>query len=35
VADGVAQIGGQDSIRQLLEAYVWEPEYLPYERVRQ
>jgi malate dehydrogenase (oxaloacetate-decarboxylating) len=35
VADGVAQIDGQNTIQQLLEAYVWEPEYLPYERIRE
>ena len=33
IADGVAEGGGEASLKQRLRAYVWEPVYLPYERV--
>ena len=33
VADGVAEVGGEESLKQRLRAYVWEPVYLPYERI--
>ncbi|MGC1463213.1 MAG: NAD-dependent malic enzyme [Terracidiphilus sp.] len=33
VTDGVAEGGGEKSLMERLRAYVWEPVYLPYERV--
>jgi malate dehydrogenase (oxaloacetate-decarboxylating) len=33
IADGVAEIADGDTLKELLRAYVWEPVYLPYERV--
>ena len=33
VADGVAEDGGGESLTERLRAYVWEPVYLPYERI--
>jgi len=33
VADGVAATEGSESMRERINAYVWEPVYLPYERV--
>ena len=33
VADGVADAGGVENLKERLRAYVWEPVYLPYERL--
>jgi len=33
VADGVADAGGEETLKERLRAYVWEPVYLPYERL--
>jgi len=33
IADGVAEGGGEDTLKDRLLAYVWEPLYLPYERI--
>jgi malate dehydrogenase (oxaloacetate-decarboxylating) len=33
VADGVAEPAGAESMRERIDAYVWDPVYLPYERV--
>jgi len=33
IADGVAEGGGEDTLKDRLLAYVWEPVYLPYERI--
>ncbi len=33
IADGVADGGGEESLKDRLLAYVWEPVYLPYERI--
>ncbi len=33
VADGVAEPAVGESMRERIEAYMWEPEYLPYERI--
>ncbi len=33
IADGVASIGDETSLTEQLRAYVWEPVYLPYERL--
>jgi malate dehydrogenase (oxaloacetate-decarboxylating) len=33
VADGVAQIENPETLQAQLRAYVWEPVYLPYERI--
>ena len=33
VADGVAEACDAASLKQRLRAYVWEPVYLPYERI--
>ena len=33
IADGVAESGGEESLNERLRAYVWEPVYLPYERI--
>ncbi len=33
IADGVADGGGEESLKEKLLAYVWEPVYLPYERI--
>lgn len=33
IADGVAEGGGEDSLKQRLRAYVWEPVYRHYERI--
>jgi len=33
IADGIAGIADGDSLKQQLQAYVWEPVYLPYERL--
>jgi len=33
VADGVAAGGGEETLKERLRAYVWEPVYLPYERL--
>jgi malate dehydrogenase (oxaloacetate-decarboxylating) len=33
VADGVAESAGSESMKDRIDAYVWEPVYLPYERV--
>ncbi len=33
VADGVATAGDEGSMKERIEAYVWEPVYLPYERI--
>jgi len=33
IADGVAEGGGEESLNERLRAYVWEPVYLPYERI--
>jgi malate dehydrogenase (oxaloacetate-decarboxylating) len=33
IADGVADGGGEESLKERLLAYVWEPVYLPYERI--
>ena len=32
MADGVAEYAEPDVLRQMLQEYVWEPEYVPYER---
>jgi malate dehydrogenase (oxaloacetate-decarboxylating) len=34
IADGVAGIADEKSLKEMLRAYVWEPEYQPYERIR-
>jgi malate dehydrogenase (oxaloacetate-decarboxylating) len=34
IADGVAEITDEKSFEDELHAYVWEPVYLPYERVQ-
>jgi len=33
IADGVADGGGEANLKERLRAYVWEPIYLPYERI--
>jgi len=33
VADGVAECGGETSMKERVLAYMWEPVYLPYERI--
>jgi len=33
VADGVADGGGEESLKERLLSYVWDPVYLPYERI--
>ena len=33
VADGVAEAAGEGSMKERIDAYFWEPVYLPYERV--
>jgi malate dehydrogenase (oxaloacetate-decarboxylating) len=34
LSDGVAGVPDETSFREALRAYVWEPVYLPYERLR-
>jgi len=33
VADGVSELAGEATLKERLQAYVWEPVYLPYERL--
>jgi hypothetical protein len=33
IADGVAEGGGETSMKERVLAYTWEPVYLPYERI--
>jgi hypothetical protein len=33
IADGVAEAVDEASLADALSAYVWEPEYVPYERI--
>lgn len=33
IADGVAEIADEETLGKALRAYVWEPVYLPYERL--
>jgi malate dehydrogenase (oxaloacetate-decarboxylating) len=33
IADGVAEGGGEETLKDRLRDYVWEPVYLPYERI--
>ncbi len=33
IADGVAGVGDAEALKEQLRAYVWEPVYLPYERI--
>jgi malate dehydrogenase (oxaloacetate-decarboxylating) len=33
IADGVAEVAGASTLNEKLRAYVWEPIYLPYERI--
>jgi malate dehydrogenase (oxaloacetate-decarboxylating) len=33
IADGVAEGGGEETLKDSLREYVWEPVYLPYERI--
>ena len=32
IREGASHLTHEHTLRELLEAYVWEPEYLPYER---
>jgi len=34
IQDGQAQVAGEEGLRRELEATVWEPDYVPYERNR-
>jgi malate dehydrogenase (oxaloacetate-decarboxylating) len=33
IADGVAEVADAEALKEQLRAYVWEPVYLPYERL--
>jgi len=33
IADGVSELAGKATLKEQLQAYVWEPVYLPYERL--